>query len=270
MPQVVRAIVSVVVWVLWALVVLTWTPLVLVVWLATAWWDRRRWYVGRTFRLCAAAALRLNPLWTVEVVGRLPEDRRGPYVVVCNHVSLADVVVVGSLPWETKWVSKVANFRIPFLGLMMRLAGDISVRRRDEESRAEAYERLKAWVERGASVIIFPEGTRSRTGELLPFRNGAFRLALETGTPIVPMAVQGTREAIEKGSPFFGRARARLAILEPVPVEGLGMEDVAGLRDRVREMVRRAREELEEGVSPVSPGPDRCGSTGPDGTGAAP
>lgn len=244
MPQVPRAIVSALVWFLWGVLVIAWTPVVLLVWLATAWWDPRRWYVGRTFRLCAAAALRLNPLWTVDVVGGLPEDRRGPYVVVCNHVSLADVVVVGSLPWETKWVSKVANFRIPFLGLMMRLAGDVSVRRRDEESRAEAYERLKAWVRRGASVIIFPEGTRSRTGEMLPFRNGAFRLALETGTPVLPMAVHGTRQAIEKGSPVFGRARARLAILKPVPVEGLGMEDVEELRDRVRARVRRARDEL--------------------------
>lgn len=247
MRQLPRAMVSALVWVLWAVLVISWTPVVLLVWLATAWWDPRRWWVGRVFRLCAAAALRLNPLWSVDVAGRLPEDRSGPYVVVCNHVSLADVVVVGSLPWDTKWVSKVANFRIPFLGLMMRLAGDVSVRRRDEESRAEAYARLKAWVRRGASVIIFPEGTRSRTGEMLPFRNGAFRLALETGTPVLPMAVHGTREAIEKGSMVFGRARARLAILEPVPVDGLGTEDVDALRDRVRDLVREARDGLAEG-----------------------
>ena len=166
MRQVPRAMVSALVWLAWAVLVIAWTPLVFLVWLATAWWDERRWYAGRTFRVCAALALRLNPLWTVEYVGSLPADRRGPYIVVCNHVSLADVVIVGSLPWETKWVSKIAVFRIPLLGLMMRMAGDIPVRRRDEESRAEAYERLKAWVRRGASVQIFPEGTRSKTGEM--------------------------------------------------------------------------------------------------------
>lgn len=244
MRQVARASVSALVWLAWGLLVICWTPIVFLVWLATAWWDERRWYAGRTFRVCAALALRLNPLWTLDVVGRLPEDRRGPYVVVCNHVSLADVVIVGSLPWETKWVSKIAVFRIPLLGLMMRMAGDIPVRRRDVESRARAYDRLKAWIERGASVNIFPEGTRSKTGELLPFRNGAFRLALETGTPVLPLAVQGTRAAIEKGSLVFGQARARLAILEPIPVEGT--DDVAALRDDVRERIRRARDELRE------------------------
>lgn len=244
MRHVPRALVSALVWLLWAALVIVWTPLVALVWLATSWWDRQRWYVGRTFRLCAAAALRLNPLWRVELHGRLPEDRRGPYVVVCNHVSLADVVIVGSLPWETKWVSKIAIFRIPLMGFMMRLAGDVPVRRRDEESRAEAYRSLKAWVERGASVLIFPEGTRSKTGEMLPFRNGAFRLAVETGTPVLPMAVHGTREAIEKGSLVFGRADARLAILDPVPVEAFGPEGVEALRDDVRERIRRARNEL--------------------------
>ncbi len=244
MSQVPRALVSALVWLLWAVLVVVWTPVVFLAWLATAWWDRQRWYAGRTFRLCAALALRLNPLWSLDVTGRLPADRRGPYVAVCNHVSLADVVLLGSLPWETKWVSKVAIFRIPLMGIMMRLAGDIPVRRGDQASRAEAYEALKAWVERGASVTIFPEGTRSKTGEMLPFRNGAFRLALETGTPILPMAVQGTREAIEKGSLVFGRARARLAILDPIPVEGLDEDDVARLRDDVRQRIRRAREEL--------------------------
>lgn len=244
MHQVPRAFVSAVVWLLWAVLVIAWTPIVLLVWLATAWWDPRRWYAGRAFRVCAALALRLNPLWSADHVGRLPDDRRGPYIVVCNHVSLADVVIVGSLPWETKWVSKAAVFRIPLLGLMMRLAGDISVRRHEQESRAEAYDRLKAWVERGASVNIFPEGTRSKTGEMLPFRNGAFRLALETRTPILPLAVQGTRQAIEKGSLVFGRAEARLAILEPVPVDGMGVDDVAELRNDVRERIRRARDEL--------------------------
>lgn len=244
MSRTARALVSAAVWPLWAIIVLTWTPLVTLVWLLTAWWDRRRRWVGRVFRLAAAAALWVTPLWSARYLGRLPDDRDRPYVVVCNHVSLADVVVLGALPWEMKWVSKVANFRIPLLGQMMRMAGDVRVKRDNRRSRAEAYESLKAWIERGTPVIIFPEGTRSKSGEMLPFRNGAFRLAVETGTPVLPLAVHGTREAIQKGSLVFGRAEARVAIGDPVPVEGLGMDDVEELRDRVREIVREARDEL--------------------------
>lgn len=247
MPRPVRALVSAVVWPVWAIIVLAWTPLVALTFVLTAWWDRRRWWVGRVFRLTAAAALRATPLWTARYTGELPSDRDRPYVVVCNHVSLADVVVLGALPWEMKWVSKIANFRIPFLGQMMEMAGDVKVKRDDRESRSRAYGDLKDWLERGVPVMIFPEGTRSKTGEMRPFRNGAFRLAIETGTPILPLAVHGTRQAIRKGSLVFGPAEAQVAIGDPIPVEGLGMDDVEGLRDRVRELVREQRDRLAAG-----------------------
>lgn len=239
-----RTLASLWVWIAWAVIVIVWTPAVLLVYLLTAWWDRRRWYVSRCFRLCARMAVAVNPLWSVRFHGSLPPDHGRPHVVVSNHVSLADVALIGSIPWEMKWISKRANFWIPFLGFMMWLSGDVYVSRHDRNSRTRAYDRLKRWVERGSSVIVFPEGTRSRTGELLPFRNGPFRLAIETGAPILPMAVHGTREAIEKGSLAFGRARADVVILEPIEVGGLGRDDVERLRDEARERIRAARDRI--------------------------
>ncbi|MDP2529293.1 MAG: lysophospholipid acyltransferase family protein [Candidatus Palauibacterales bacterium] len=243
MRRLASLIVSALVWTLWALLVVAWTPMVTVVWACTAPWDRRRLAAGRLFRLCARAAIRVNPFWSVRFEGRLPRDRSVPYVVVCNHESMADVVLVGCLPWEMKWLSKRAILRTPFLGLMMRLVGDVAVRRRDAKSRKRAYERLREWLWRGVPVIIFPEGTRAPTPELLPFHEGAFRLALETGSPILPLALTGTRRALAKGSIVFGRARAVIRILEPVEADGDAgdPEDVARLTARVREAIDRAR-----------------------------
>jgi len=90
-------------------------------------------------------------------------------------------------------------------------------------------------------VMIFPEGTRSRSAEMLPFKNGAFRLAIETGLPILPLAVHGTRTAIRKGSMLFGNARVVVRILEPVSTEGLEPDDLDDLRARVRRQIDEAR-----------------------------
>ncbi|MEJ2548208.1 MAG: lysophospholipid acyltransferase family protein, partial [Gemmatimonadota bacterium] len=148
-------------------------------------------------------------------------------------------------PWEMKWMSKESIFRVPFLGWMMRMAGDVAVKRSSVKSRADAYAKTREWIDRGSSVMIFPEGTRSRTGEMLPFRSGAFRLAVETGRPVHPIAVSGTRDAIRKGSMFFGRADVVVRILEPIPAseisDGEGPDEVKRIRDIAREAIEAAR-----------------------------
>lgn len=232
---------SVVVWILWIVVTALWTIPVAVVYAVTVWWDERRWWVGRTFRLGAKALVTLNPFWSVKIVGELPDPDSAPFVAVCNHESLADVLLVGTLPFDMKWLSKEQIARLPFLGWMMKMAGDVLVRRTDRRSRGRSYDELLGWLERGASVMLFPEGTRSRTGEMLPFRSGAFRLAIETGRPIQPLAVSGTREAIRADSVLFGRARVTVRVLEQMPTVGLTMDDVDDLTARVRRTIERAR-----------------------------
>jgi 1-acyl-sn-glycerol-3-phosphate acyltransferase len=238
-----RGFVSAVLWVAWFSLVVLWTPVVAAAFLTTAWWDRGRRIAGRVFRWGARVLMAMNPFWKLRVIGPRPDRRSHPLVVVSNHESLADVVLIGTLPWEMKWLSKRENFRFPFLGLMMWMAGDVSVSRDDPHSRAEAYAELGRWIDRGVSVMLFPEGTRSRTEEMLPFRSGAFRLAIETGRPVLPLVVSGSRMAIQKGSARFGNADVTIRILDPEPVDGLGMRDVQALRDRVRQRIEAARTE---------------------------
>ncbi len=239
-----RAIASFLVWVAWQLLVILWTPVVGIALLLTGWWDRPRWIAGRVFRFGARLLVALNPFWKVRVVGHVPERGSHPFIAVANHESLADIVLIGSLPWDMKWLSKASIFRVPFLGQMMRMAGDVGVERGSASSRGASYGALRRWVRRGASIMIFPEGTRSRTSEMLPFRSGAFRLAIETGAPILPMAVHGTRTAIRKGSMKFGNADVVVRILDPVPTAGLGPDDLDELQSAVRRDIKDARAAL--------------------------
>lgn len=233
--------VSGIVWILWVIVSALWTPVVAIVYTLTVWWDERRWYTGRVFRTGARILVAVNPFWRVRIEGDLPSRESEPFVTVCNHESMADVLIVGSLPVDMKWLSKAEIARVPFVGWMMRMAGDVLVRRSDRRSRGASYDELMAWLRRGASVMLFPEGTRSRSGEMLPFRSGAFRLAIETGRPIQPLAVSGTRDAIRADSLLFGRARVKVRILEQVPTSDLSLDDADALSDRVRAMIEVAR-----------------------------
>jgi 1-acyl-sn-glycerol-3-phosphate acyltransferase len=233
-------------WFLVALVVVFGFLWLSVVFLATAWRDPGRYTVGRWFRRLAVASVKVNPLWDFRTSGVRIRDSRRPYVAVANHESFADIFLISHLPWEMKWLSKEAIFKIPVMGWMMRMAGDIAVRRADRRSRAQALEDCRDRIRKEVNVIILPEGTRSPDGELLPFHPGAFKLAVELGLPILPMVVAGTRHAMPKGSLLFNRARAEVRVLEPVSTEGLGPGDVRELRDRVRALMQEARDELRE------------------------
>lgn len=235
---------SIWIWITTALVTLFWLPLLATIFIFTVPFDRGRYAVGRWFRRGAVTAVALNPLWSFRTSGYHVRDPRRPYVAVSNHESLADIFLISHLPFEMKWLSKEAIFKIPVMGWLMKLAGDIPVRRSSRSSRGEALELCRDRLERNVSVMIFPEGTRSKTGELLPFKDGAFRLAVEMGLPILPMAVAGTRTAMRKGSLAFGRARAEVRVLEPVETAGLTLRDVPELRERIRSLIQHERDQL--------------------------
>jgi 1-acyl-sn-glycerol-3-phosphate acyltransferase len=215
-----------------------------VVYVFTVPFDPGRYAVGRWFRRTAVLSVKINPLWSFHVSGVRIRDPRRPYVAVANHESFADIFLISHLPWEMKWLSKEDNFRIPVLGWMMRMAGDIEVRRKDPRSRARAIQECRDRLRKKVSVIILPEGTRSATGEMLPFHDGAFRLAIEMGVPILPMAVAGARHAMPKGSLLFNRARAEVRVLEPIETTGLTAADVPEVRERVRSLIEDTRNTL--------------------------
>ena len=239
-----QAIASIWAWVVLVTCLIAWLPLMAVARLVTAPFDRGQYFTGLLFRKIAVVEELLNPLWHFRTSGTFPTDPRRPYVVVSNHESFADILLISLLPWEMKWLSKAELFRLPFLGWLMRLAGDIPVHRGSSRSAVEAMMRCREVLNRRVSVMIFPEGTRSATGEMLPFRDGPFRLAIDTGAPILPLAVYGTGTALPKHGWRFGRSRAEVRVLEPIETAGLTVKVVPALKDRVRGIITAARAEL--------------------------
>lgn len=232
-----RSVLSVWAWLTFGIIIIIWTPLVFVVWVTTTPFDKGRYATGYTFRRLCVLHQVLNPLWTFRTGGQLPDNKRHPYVMVSNHESFVDMLLISHLKIEMKWLGKKSLFRIPLAGWMMRMSGDVSLVRGDRASGSAALEQCKVWLDRRVSVMIFPEGTRSTTGELRAFKDGAFRLAIETGTPILPMAVHGTLTALRKHDWRMGDSNAEVRVLAPISTEGLTEADVPALRDQVRQLI---------------------------------
>jgi 1-acyl-sn-glycerol-3-phosphate acyltransferase len=242
---VVRTLVSIWSWFVLGVLVFVFTPLVAIVRLVTMPFDRGAYHAGYLFRKLTVIHEKLTPIWHFTTSGDLPTDmRRRPYVVVSNHESFVDILLISHLPTEMKWMSKIEIMKIPFVGWMMRLARDIPLERGDSTSGRAALDACVERLESGVSVMIFPEGTRSKTGEMRTFRAGAFKVAIEGQYPILPLAVYGTRDALRKHDWRLGTATAEVRVLEPVPTEGLTTADLPALRDQVRDMIVAARDEL--------------------------
>ena len=216
-----------------------------IVWLVTAPFDSGRYASGRAFRRLAVAATWINPYWRFRTSGVEIHDPRRPYVVVANHESYADIFLVSHLKWEMKWLAKDSLFRIPVMGWMMRMAGDVPVKRGSRGSGFQALESCRDRLAKKVSVMIFPEGTRSHGDDMLPFKDGAFQLAISAGVPIIPIAIAGTRDAMAKGSFSFRRADAICRVLEPIDTAGMTSADSRTLREDVRQLIADARHELQ-------------------------
>jgi 1-acyl-sn-glycerol-3-phosphate acyltransferase len=227
-------LVSLWVWLAIATLIVLWVPIMAVVWLVDP--DPARYYTGYTLRILGRSMTYVNPFWKVDLKGPFPENPRNPYVVVSNHFSQADPPIIARVPWEMKWVAKKALFDLPFAGWLLRMGGDISVDRSDKRSRAQVLETSASYLRRKCSVMFFPEGTRSRDGRVRRFSDGAFRLAIKEGVPVLPIAIDGTDQALPKHSIWFDPdvEKIRVQVLEPIDTTDYDPTQARDLQRRVR------------------------------------
>jgi 1-acyl-sn-glycerol-3-phosphate acyltransferase len=217
-----------------------------------AGWLRVPWRRGGVYDLAqrhwARMILRVAGIpVTIEGEANLQEDT--PQIIASNHASFFDILaLLGYLPVDAKFIAKKEIFRIPVLGAAMRAAGHVSMDRGHQKQAFGAYEVAAAQMrERRLTIVVYPEGTRTRTGELLPFKKGPFVFATASKVPIVPCYVGGAFQIQPKGSLLVRRHRIHIALGRPISVEGLTMDD----RDEIAERVRNATLSLKMRVDGV-------------------
>ncbi len=198
-------------------------------------------FAGSTFPVIWARMIgRLTPM-AVTVNGSEHADPSRTFVVVCNHQSQYDILLVyGWLKLNLKWVMKKELRKIPGLGLGCEKAGHIFVDRANPRAaRASVMEALQRLGD-GVGILFFAEGTRSRDGRLLPFKKGAFRLAVEQQLPILPVTVSGTREIMPARTLKLFPGRGTMTIHAPIETSGLGLEDIDRLMEQTRQAIASA------------------------------
>lgn len=212
--------------------------------------DQGRKIVHSLNALWARAIIWINPFWKCSWHGLENIDQDQTYVIVSNHQSYGDILMLFGLGVPFRWVAKKNLFYIPFLGWAMSLAGYIRLERGNLASIRKCVEESVTLLKGGISVLMFPEGTRSRDGRIGKFKNGAFRMAIQSQRPILPVIVTGTRDAIPRGTWVFNyQVKAQILVKPPIEVSSYSLKDVDRLRDKVRNIIVEGKEEL-EGVLP--------------------
>jgi len=213
-------------------------PIALVIWATTARFDPKKKLLHRFTCFWGSLYTWLNPAWPVTLEGREHIRSDAAYVMVANHQSLLDILVLFRLFRHYKWVSKVENFRVPFIGWNMSLNGYIELKRGDRTSVVKMMSACRVTLAEGNSIMMFPEGTRSLDGRMRRFKTGAFELAKASGRPILPIVLNGTSNALPKrGFMLQGRHPIHISILEEIPAEEFAAESAEKLTERVRDLI---------------------------------
>lgn len=174
----------------------------------------------------------------VEVVGKENILRGKPQIFMANHQSDFDILIVlGHMPGQFRWIAKKELFSIPVFGAAMKAAGYIEIDRGNHEKALQSLDEAALRIREGKSVMSFPEGTRSRDGEIKAFKQGIFHLAIKSGIPITPVSIIGSGKIMPKRSLKITPGRVKMVIGKPVDVKSYNIENRHELIDQVRKVI---------------------------------
>lgn len=180
----------------------------------------------------------VNPLWRIRYLGKENVDKNKSYIIVCNHQSYLDICAMYKLPLVFKWVSKIEATKIPFIGWLLPMHGDILIKRGEGKSSRKMMNEAENWIKKGVSISIFPEGTRTSDGKIHRFKEGAFLLARINKLPILPVVMDGTFDMFpNKGLSIGGRTTLQIKVLPEVSAETVASMGVKELTAYLHDMM---------------------------------
>jgi 1-acyl-sn-glycerol-3-phosphate acyltransferase len=217
---------SLIFWIIGLFYVVILFPLTFIIWVLVIPIDRQRVVTHWLLVYQAYILSKLIPIWKIEIEGREKAVRDTTYVIISNHQSILDILLINCLRLRFKWISKIENMSLPVLGWYLRMAGYITVNRGNEDSKTEMLEKSYLNLKRGISIMIFPEGTRSVDREIGFFKRGAFQLAIQAGVSILPVIIDGTADILPKHGLKFGSGyHVLIRVLDPVHPSTFGTDN---------------------------------------------
>ena len=211
----------------------------LLIWLITLPFDRNKRILHQYSCFWGSLYTWFNPFLKVKIEGREKVEKGVSYVYCANHQSMMDIVILYRLFLHFKWVSKKEIFNVPFLGWNMRLNNYLYLDRKSPSSQIRMMKKGEKLLKGKSSLMIFPEGTRSKDGRLGKFRDGAFVLAAKTGSAVVPVVIEGSRDVFSDGTIFYRRVYSMtIRLLDPVEPDQA--ENPKALGRVVREKMQEA------------------------------
>lgn len=240
-----RAIVSIITYILLVPWVVLFVAVHTLIWLVSLVFDRDGRMMQWACRFWSSSLFVAVPGWKLQVEGAENLDPKQRYVVVINHRSMLDIPVMFNIPYLFKWVSKREVYKIPVFGWVLWERGDIAINRGNAASTKDMMDKGKYFLDRGICVNIFPEGTRSKDGEIHRYKDGAFYLAHEAAAPILPCVMDGTDRLFDGWK--IARCTVRLRILSPVSAEEVTASEPKQLSKRVQAMAAEVLAEMKAG-----------------------
>jgi 1-acyl-sn-glycerol-3-phosphate acyltransferase len=207
--------------------------------------DKQRKVVHELSRALVYMFVMVPPLWKRKIEGLENIEKDKPYVIVINHQSMVDVMMLYLVPMIFRWVSKKEVHRIPFIGRFLMMHGDIAIdRKQGSKSMRKVMEQGKMWLSRGVSVAMFPEGTRSKDGEIHRFKAGAFALAKDAGVAILPVIMEGSSSMIKPSLMVNWRNEFVIKVLPAISAEQVAATEQNELMEQTREIMVEALAEI--------------------------
>ncbi len=232
---------------IWVFLVVTCIPLFIIdflVWLVTFLFDKRTWLLHRYSTFWALFYVWTNPLWKLDVKGRENIKKGKTYVIISNHQSALDIVVLYGINTHFKWIAKRELFKVPVVGWNLVLNRHIPVNRNSPKSAAIMIKKALDHLKQGSSILVFPEGTRSTDGEIKRFKDGAFLIAQKANVSILPVVINGTLETVPKSGLIGGRQKFIIRVLPEIPYESFKDKSTSEIAKEMHSLMVEKHKEI--------------------------